>query len=203
VTRLIDMGVKPYLIASAVEGILAQRLVRTICPHCKASEPIDKEVLSLLNVPPHALGEVVFRGKGCARCNQTGYLGRTGIFELFVMDDGFREMISSNYRESDLFSAARAAGLRTLLEDGIDKIRRGITTADEVLRVVGPQKRMERECPDCNRLLDARFFFCPYCGGFRKNTCRQCRLPLEPGWTTCPFCGTSGNEPPHGTAGRS
>ncbi len=192
ITRLIDMGVKPYLIASAVEGILAQRLVRTICRHCKVEEPANPELLSLLNVPAHDVGGTVSRGKGCSRCNQTGYLGRTGVFELFVMDDGFRESISSNYREAELFSAARAAGMRTLLEDGIDKVRSGITTVDEVLRVVGPQKRIERECPKCRRSVDIRFYFCPYCGDFRNNTCRQCRLPLEPGWSTCPFCGTSG-----------
>jgi type II secretory ATPase GspE/PulE/Tfp pilus assembly ATPase PilB-like protein/FixJ family two-component response regulator/RNA polymerase subunit RPABC4/transcription elongation factor Spt4 len=189
ITRLIDMGVKPYLIASAVEGILAQRLVRTICTHCRVEEPVDPELLSLLNVGSQETGETVSRGKGCARCNQTGYLGRTGLFELFVMDDGFRELVSSNYREPELVAAARAAGMHTLLEDGLAKVRGGVTTIDEVLRVIGPQKRHERACSACGRMVDVRYYFCPFCGRFRQHTCRKCKIALEPGWTTCPHCG--------------
>ncbi len=189
VTRLIDMGVKPYLIASALEGILAQRLVRKVCRYCRREAPPDRDLMRLLKIPPDSLGDRTFRGTGCERCNHTGYLGRTGIFEVFIMNDDFRHFISSTYKEAELLNMARSAGMKTLMEDGIDKVRQGETTLDELLRVIGTQTRHERTCEECGRLIDAKFLFCPYCGSFKQNFCRQCRMPLEDDWRLCPFCG--------------
>lgn len=191
ITRLIDMGVKPYLIASALEGILAQRLVRTVCKYCKTEKAPDKEFLQLLKVPEDALGEKIFYGKGCERCNNTGYLGRTGVFEVFIMNDDFRHLISSNYKEAELINMARTSGMRTLIEDGIEKVRIGATTLEEILRVIGPQTKHERQCEHCSRMIDAKFIFCPYCGSFKQDFCRQCMIPLEKDWSICPQCGSS------------
>jgi Type II secretory pathway, ATPase PulE/Tfp pilus assembly pathway, ATPase PilB len=196
ITRMIDMGVKPYLMASALEGILAQRLVRKICRHCATEEPVNPEMVTLLNLPPGMIGETTHRGKGCDRCGQTGYLGRTGVFELFVMNDDFRHHICTGYKESELLQMARAAGMKLLIEDGVEKVRRGETTLEELLRVIGPQTRHERRCGRCERMIDAKFAFCPHCGSFRQNTCRFCRMPVEPEWTHCGFCG---KESPTGT----
>lgn len=191
ITRLIDMGVKPYLIASALEGILAQRLARTVCKYCKAEQPPDKELMQLLKIPEDSLGEKVSYGKGCDRCNNTGYMGRTGIFEVFVMNDDFRHLISGSYKEAELMNMAHASGMRTLIEDGIEKVKLGLTTLQEMVRVIGPQTRHERQCENCARMIDAKFVFCPHCGSFKQNFCRQCMIPLEKDWSICPICGSA------------
>ncbi len=191
ITRLIDMGIKPYLIASALEGILAQRLVRKVCKYCKLQSPPDKALMDLLKMPADSLGESVFQGKGCERCNNTGYLGRSGVFEVFVMNDDFRHLISSNYKESELLDLARAGGMKTLIEDGIAKVIKGDTTLEELVRVVGPQTKHERKCEICMRMIDAKFLFCPFCGTFKQNVCSHCRMPMEKTWNICPFCGGS------------
>lgn len=190
VTRLIDLGIKPYLISSALEGILSQRLVRTLCVHCRVQQRPDPEILELLRVPDSSLGETVWHAKGCPRCNDTGYLGRTGIYELFMMNDDFRHLIVENYQESKLYEMARLGGLRTLIEDGLEKVRMGITTLDELLRVVGPQVRHERSCENCLNSIDAKFLYCPYCGNFKHNVCTECKMILEEDWKICPSCGT-------------
>ncbi len=189
ITRLMDMEIKPYIIASALQGIVAQRLVRRICTDCVQQVAPDAELLRLLKVPPGVLGETVAKGAGCANCNKSGYTGRVGIFELFVMTDDYRQMISSNYREGELLQLAKNEGMRTLVEDGLDKVRMGLTTLEELFRVLGPHTGTERSCESCQRLIDAKFAFCPYCGTFKNNYCRTCKLPLDDDWVKCPFCG--------------
>lgn len=188
ITRLIDMGIKPFLISSAVEGIIAQRLVRLICNYCKTKTTPDSQILKLLRLPPDQFSEVTI-GEGCSRCNGTGYSSRTGIFELFIMTEEFRHLISYDYREAEIINIARTNGMKTLLEDALEKVKMGFTTLDEVLRVLGPQTIQERKCEGCQKMVDVRFNFCPYCGAFRHNTCKGCRAPLEADWLICPFCG--------------
>ncbi|WP_298272727.1 ATPase, T2SS/T4P/T4SS family [Geobacter sp.] len=189
ITRLMDMGIKPYILASALEGILAQRLVRRVCDSCKVPVPPDRDLMELLRIPRDYLKGSVYQGKGCDKCNKTGYRERIGVFELFVMNDDFRHFISSQYRESELFEMARANGMRTLIEDGIEKVRLGHTTLEELLRVIGPQIVYERGCPSCGKMVDAKFLFCPWCGTFKSNCCKGCKMPLEEEWAVCPFCG--------------
>jgi type II secretory ATPase GspE/PulE/Tfp pilus assembly ATPase PilB-like protein len=189
ITRLIDIGIKPYLIASAIEGIIAQRLVRKVCQHCKTTAIPEKNILKLLKIPENIFGEVAV-GKGCSRCNNTGYLGRIGLFEVFIMNDEFRHLINSDYKESEIMNLAKAGGMKTLIDDGIEKVKLGTTTLDELLRVIGPPTKYERECGNCGNLIDMKFLFCPYCGIFKHNICSNCRMPLEEEWNTCPFCGT-------------
>ena len=188
-TRLMDIGMKPYLIASAIEGIIAQRLVRKVCPHCKTIVKPDETLMDILKIPPDSFGETAI-GTGCQQCNNTGYLGRIGIFEIFIMNEEFRELISSNYREAEIRGLARTGGMRTLVEDGLEKVRHGITTLDELVRVIGPPNRYERPCESCGMLIEQKFLFCPHCGVFRQNICQNCKSPLEAGWEICPSCGT-------------
>lgn len=189
ITRLMDMEIKPYILASALEGIMAQRLVRRVCDHCRTPVEPDTELLKLLRVPVGFFSGGTFRGKGCDKCNHTGYYGRLGIFELFLMNDDYRQFIGSSYRESELLEMARADGMRTLIEDGLEKVRLGATTLEEILRVIGPQTGNERTCENCQRLIDAKFHFCPHCGTFRRNICSFCKVHLEEEWHSCPFCG--------------
>ena len=133
VTRLIDMGIEPYLVASTVEGIMAQRLVRTICEDCKEERGDADEHLSEL-----ATDHVVtrhFHGRGCEVCLHTGYYGRTGLFEILPMTESIRELTLARTASTVIKERARAQGMRTLREDGLDKVEKGATTLEEVLRV--------------------------------------------------------------------
>ncbi len=191
ITRLIDMGIKPYILSSALEGIIAQRLVRKICENCRTEVEPDIEQARLLRVPEGYFNAKVFKGAGCAQCSNTGYKGRLGVFEIFLMSDEYRQLIGTSYKESELLDSARANGMKFLLEDGLAKVRQGLTTMEEVLRVVGPAVRMERRCDQCGRLMESRYLFCPHCGAFRLNCCRNCHQILEDDWIICPACGTA------------
>ena len=191
ITRLIDMGIKPYIIASALEGVVAQRLVRRICDSCRTPVAADLDLLELLKLPPDFFSNEVFKGQGCPQCNNTGYHGRLGVFEFFVMTDDLRQMIGTNYKESEILGIARADGMRSLIEDGLEKVRLGQTTLEEVMRVIGPTVRSERTCEKCAKVIDSKFVFCPFCGSFSQNCCISCRMPLEGEWAVCPFCGTT------------
>jgi general secretion pathway protein E len=127
ITRLTDMGVENYLLSSSLVAVLAQRLVRLICTHCKVRE----------GVRTNPEGERVesWRGAGCERCFGSGYTGRVGIFELMELSDDIRNLIMRNADAAEITAAARHAGMRTLREDGWLKVNAGITSADEVLRV--------------------------------------------------------------------
>lgn len=134
VTRLADIGVKPFLVASSIRAIMAQRLVRKNCANCAESyEPTESE-LQALNLKESQLSEAQFKkGKGCAKCRGTGFKGRIGIFEIFIVDDEIRNMINEKKPTSALRQRARDIGMRTLREDGIRKVLAGMTTPDEVI----------------------------------------------------------------------
>ncbi len=135
VTRLIDIGVKPFLVASSTRALLAQRLVRKICKKCGAAwVPPDAE-LKALGIDPANTPEATYRkGKGCENCSNTGCRGRMGIFEVFVIDDDARKLIYDKVPTSVLRARAREMGMRTLREDGVRKVIAGLTTPDEVIR---------------------------------------------------------------------
>jgi len=132
-TRLLDMGVEPFLVSSSVEGILAQRLVRSICKNCMEAYTPDYAALPAdLKLEP---GQQLHRGRGCRECRHIGYKGRLGIFELMTMNEEIRELVVQRASAGKILRAATHAGLRLLREDGWDKVRRGQTTPEEVLRV--------------------------------------------------------------------
>jgi len=136
VTRLTDIGVKPFLIASATRCLMAQRLVRKICQKCESPVTPEKSDLLALGLDPDKIKDPNFKaGKGCDKCNGTGHKGRFGLFEVFVVDDESRKMIVNKVTTTDLRKRAREVGMRTLREDGARKAVAGMTTANEVLRV--------------------------------------------------------------------
>jgi type IV pilus assembly protein PilB len=135
VTRLIDMGVEPFLISSTLMAILAQRLVRTICKNCRTPFEPTEEQLSLLNLSPHDLGDKVFNyGRGCSVCNDTGYKGRKGIFELLIISEAIRTQINERAPTVVLRQKAVELGMVTLREDGLRCIFEGDTTIEEVVK---------------------------------------------------------------------
>jgi general secretion pathway protein E/type IV pilus assembly protein PilB len=134
VTRLIDIGVKPFLVASSTRALMAQRLVRKVCKRCAAPyTPVESE-LRTLSIDPNKSDASFRKGKGCSDCSKTGYRGRFGIFEIFVIDDEARKLIYDKVPSSVLRSRAREMGMRTLREDGARKVLAGLTTPDEVIR---------------------------------------------------------------------
>ncbi len=135
VTRLIDMHVEPFLISSALIGVLAQRLVRTICTNCREQYKLSEELITTLAMQQLNENIVFYRGKGCRICHQTGYRGRTGIFELILVDDDLRELITKKTIPAILKETARKKGMKTLREAGWEKVVQGITTPEEILRV--------------------------------------------------------------------
>lgn len=133
-TRLIDMGVEPFLITSAVAGVVAQRLMRTICGECKEPYKPDQSLIREMGFNPEEVENITFfHGKGCAECNYTGYKGRVGAYELLILSEEVKELVLERAASSVIFQQARKDGLRTLREDGWEKIIQGITTMEEVL----------------------------------------------------------------------
>jgi type IV pilus assembly protein PilB len=135
VTRLIDMGIEPFLITSTLESVIAQRLIRVLCPKCKEAYTPDEYELSQINLSPDkAAGKTFYRAKGCRECNDIGYRGRTGIFEMLMMSDKIRSLIMDKAHTALLRKAAVEEGMRTLRDDGLLRIYDGITTIEEVVR---------------------------------------------------------------------
>jgi general secretion pathway protein E len=136
ITRLIDMGIEPFLVSSSVIAIVAQRLVRVLCPRCKEAYEPDTESLIDAGIPRSAVnGRPIFRRKGCNACMNTGYRGRTGIFEIMHMDEGVKKLILKTSDSNQINDEAARNGMSTLVQDGARKVLEGITTVEEVLRV--------------------------------------------------------------------
>jgi general secretion pathway protein E len=136
VTRLVDMGIEPYLVSSTVIGVEAQRLIRLLCPHCKEPYQPSPESLSKSGLNPADLeGVEIFRARGCPECFHTGYRGRTGIYELLIVDEEFQKAVARSPEANTVRQAALKTGMKTLVNDGISKVRQGITSLEEVLRV--------------------------------------------------------------------
>jgi type II secretory ATPase GspE/PulE/Tfp pilus assembly ATPase PilB-like protein len=143
-TRLIDMGIEPFLVASSVEAVLAQRLVRTICKHCKTEQKVEPDFLRKAGFPENEIGTAVFwHGTGCEECRQLGYQGRMGIYELLVVTESIRPLIMSRSAANTIAQRAMEDGMRTLRYDGWTKVRAGKTTIEEVLRVTQMEEHLD------------------------------------------------------------
>jgi type II secretion system protein E len=142
-TRLIDMGIEPFLVASSVEAVMAQRLIRTICPHCKTEQKVDADYLRRIGFPVADIGVAkVWQGVGCEECRQLGYQGRKGIYELLLVSEAIRPLIMNRSSSTTIAQRAMEAGMRTLRNDGWNKVKAGETTIEEVLRVTQMEEHM-------------------------------------------------------------
>ncbi len=139
IARLTDLGLKPFIISSALSGIVTQRLVRKICDQCKTTEKTDRRKIRQLGAQFSQFSSTLYTGNGCEACNNTGYRGRVGLYEVLIPSELLNQLIARGASTEELLECAKNDGMITLLEDAIDKIKTGKTTVDEVIRVLGPQ----------------------------------------------------------------
>ncbi len=187
VTRMLDLGVDSAVLATSLTLVMAQRLVRRLCTECREQyepgETVRNRVGMFNDQTP------VYRGRGCTACGGTGFAGRIGVYEIYRPTNAIRKLINDRASEADLRMAARQAGMVPLREDALAKIKAGITSPDEVLRVVQVDEN-EVPCPGCKALIEADFATCPYCRINLKTNCRSCGQALRLEWDACPYCNT-------------
>ena len=189
ITRLRNLGIPSYLIASTLIGIVAQRLVRVICPKCRVREEPSERDLARIGLAKAKKGEIAFfRGEGCPACGGTGYRGRTGIFEILPFHQQVRDLVMANGSENDIRQLAVAKGMTTLGQAALDKVKAGVTTLSELYRVVETEEEFGAGCPHCGTSLGADFVICPGCGHSLVSNCPSCRKMVSPHWKFCPYC---------------
>ncbi len=193
ITRMVDMGIEPFNVASAVNLITAQRLVRRICKKCKEPVEYPPEYLQAAGFTAEEAKDVVFyRGKGCDECGGTGYRGRIGVFEVLPVTAALRQVLLSTPTEAAIGAAARANGMMTLRASALAAAHRGETTYEEVLRATTVDTVSGQRCPSCSRALADDMVCCPYDGTpVNRGRCAGCDKHLDVEWRVCPFCRTA------------
>jgi type IV pilus assembly protein PilB len=177
ITRLLDLKIPAFLVASSVTAIVAQRLVRKLCP-CRKETPLTSELASrLLTAGLVDFGDQTFIPVGCAGCDNTGYKGRMGIYEVLLPDEHIRDAIRSGIRDEEVRTLARSAGMHSMQEDAMAKVSSGMTTLEEVLRVVPFESVSAQRCRNCGKALASTFLFCPYCGAGTRQVGTGTRTP--------------------------
>ncbi len=190
ISRLIDIGVEPYITASSLLLIVAQRLVRLNCPHCLTEYTPDDSLLSL--VPDLPEGMKFIKGGGCPKCNHTGYRGRTAVFEIMEITPTIREMISNSSPVDAIKKKAVSEGMKTLFNSAFEKVVNGQTTIEEVIRVVSVDDATKGKCHVCGTaFIEDK---CPVCTVATGTTCENCDADLDIQWKFCPFCGKEKKE---------
>jgi type IV pilus assembly protein PilB len=190
ITRLLDIGMAPYMIASSVVAIVAQRLVRVICQDCREEYIPNPDLLGRLGLDSSALPFKFYRGAGCSKCGTTGFRGRTVIEEVMVMGRKLRELTQNGATADQLREAAMALGMTTLGISGMKKIEMGITTIEEVLKAVQQKEELTTICSHCGKGVSLDFKDCPYCNKPLVPTCRSCARIVHADWVVCPHCRT-------------
>jgi type II secretory ATPase GspE/PulE/Tfp pilus assembly ATPase PilB-like protein len=189
VTRLTDIGIEPYVTASALIGVVAQRLVRRLCTDCRRPYTPEPETLRAMGLSDEDQRPLTFyRAVGCERCKRIGYRGRVGIYEIMSVTDDLRRLVAQRGSETQLRETAVASGMISLGEDGLLKVKAGMTTPQELLRVVTEVRHTRACCASCGTRMLADFTACPTCGQRLGITCVHCRRPVQPEWRFCPYC---------------
>jgi len=191
-TRLIDLGVEPYVVASSLHLVIAQRLVRRVCGRCAQPEPPDEAVLQQFPALRDAAASTR-RGRGCTACRQTGFDGRIGVYETLALTPAIAKIIESGGGESTIRQRARQEGMRLLLEDAEIKLRDGLTLLEEVARVVQVGEGVLR-CHKCGHDVEEEFAVCPQCSARLQSRCLGCKKQLNVEWATCPYCGVRNSD---------
>jgi type IV pilus assembly protein PilB len=190
VTRLLDLGLQPFMVSSSLISVISMRLVRMLCPKCKDKVAPSADEFRLLGISGRDARDIVLhRPVGCEHCNGTGYRGRTGVFEVLDLNDSIRRMISGGASESMLRQAAFEAGMVPLGQDALGKVLVGDTTVEELRRVIYYEEEAARLCTACHGSISVEFLYCPHCGAPAENVCHGCQRRLDPRWEFCPGCG--------------
>jgi type IV pilus assembly protein PilB len=191
-TRLVDMGVEPFLVASSLSLVVAQRLVRRVCDGCAAPYTPAGRIMTLLGIDEADLALATpRRGAGCSDCGGTGYRGRLGVFEVLPVTASMRQVLMSTPTEGAVAAAALSEGMQTLRASAIGKAASGLTTYEEVLRVTQVDSTSGLHCSACGGALAADMVACPWCAAnIDRGHCGSCDRPLEPEWRVCPWCRT-------------
>ena len=191
ITRLVEMGVEPFLVASSLTLVIAQRLIRRPCAACAADYIPAARTLALLGLLDTDLTDAApRRGKGCSECGGTGYRGRTGVFEVLPVTAALRKVLLSTPTEAAIGAAAREHGMTTLRASALAAAHRGETTYEEVLRATHLDTAGPR-CTTCARALADDMLCCPWDGApVGHDRCANCDRGLEAEWATCPWCRT-------------
>lgn len=217
ITRLAEMEVDPYLIASATIGVIAQRLVRKICSNCIESYVPDQSALRYLGLieseddilsdsmiqyyklEVNEEGKPVFhRGTGCEACNNTGYKGRIGVFEVMKVNDDIRELIGKGAPTAKIRLTAKQSGMIPLKDYSIRLVGQGQTTTDEVVRVtLADSSGEDKLCGKCRNPISEDFVKCPFCQHDLKVSCKRCGTLQNESWTSCPKCGHDNTKESH------
>jgi type IV pilus assembly protein PilB len=191
-TRLIDMGAQPFMVASSLTASVAQRLVRRPCASCAEPYLPDDLTLTMLGlVPADLAGASPRRGTGCSECGNTGYKGRTAVYEILSVDAAMRQIMIKEPSEAAISAQARAAGMVTLRAAAIIKALRGQTTFEEAVRVTHADHAGGSSCPVCERPVGSDMVACPWCAAtLDRGQCPTCARSLDPDWRICPWCRT-------------
>ncbi len=170
ITRLLDLHIPGFMISSSVTAIIAQRLVRKLCSCREEGVTTTEYATKLLNAGIVEVEDRMFTPMGCPACDNTGFKGRVGIYEMLVFDEQIREAIRTSVRDEEIRNLARSSGMRMMADDALEKVRKGYTTIEEVLRVVPFDNAGGTRCRNCNKVLTPSFMYCPYCGtGVRRT----------------------------------
>lgn len=191
-TRLVDLGVEPYVIAGALSLIVAQRLVRCVCPDCSEECDVPEDIRTQVGLRIADLeGASPRAGKGCINCAYTGYRERMGVFEVLPVTAEMRDQINTQLSESNISHLARASGVVTVRESAVALAMQGTTTFDEVLRVTTSAGGAPSLCHACGEEVDSAFAACPFCRArLGQFSCPSCSKSVEADWSSCPYCRT-------------
>lgn len=188
IDRLLDLGVDPHLVTASLSLVVAQRLLRKLCSKCKTRQQPPAKQLERLRLK--GTEHEFFQPVGCDACAKTGYAGRIGVYELLRLTPAVKELIGRKAPQKELYEATLRAGTVPLLQGAMELVRDGITSVDEVLRVIQLQEEEVARCPKCSTLIDRQFSFCPYCKHALKAVCASCQQELKANWKSCPYCNT-------------
>jgi type IV pilus assembly protein PilB len=196
-TRLVDMGAEPFLVASSLTAAVAQRLVRRPCSACAQPYLPDEDTMTLLELTDEDFEDAMpLRGVGCGECGGSGYRGRTAVYEVLTVDTPMRQVLMKDPTEPAVSAKAREQGMVTLRGSALEKARRGETTYEEVVRVTHSDSAGGHSCPHCGRAVQSDMVVCPWCtANLNRGSCRNCDKRLDPAWIMCPWCQTPA--PPH------
>ncbi|MBF8305069.1 MAG: Response regulatory protein [Acidobacteria bacterium] len=190
VSRLLDMGVDPVLVSNSVSLIIAQRLVRKLCPDCK--QPFDPPEGMLDQFGLANTDTVYYKAVGCSRCGGTGYIGRMAVHEFLPMSKTVRELVARKAPEYEIQEVMRQQKMRFLADGGIEKVRAGTTTINEIYRVLQLEDEekafVANRCPHCKASIEPEFAICPSCLASLKKLCDRCNQQLKMDWKICPYC---------------